>query len=131
MNTKLGKIKEVLKKSALKSWDFCRSNKGLILQVALITVAVPVMGECSEAGKVSISPLQEPLTLITETLTGPIPKAFTVISGAVAGIAWGAGWEQNIMQRAIKCVGGGAVATACGEGMDWIGIDDVSACLCS
>ncbi len=126
MNTKL---KKYLKTALNKAVTFVKENKGTILTLSAYAILIPVMGECSKAGNVEITPLKAPLEMFTNFITGPAPAAFTVISGATAAIAWGAGWEQSIMQRALKCVGGGAVATSVGEGMSWIGIDKASACL--
>ncbi|MBR3721655.1 MAG: hypothetical protein IKN12_02735 [Selenomonadaceae bacterium] len=126
MNTKL---KKYLKTALNKAVTFVKENKGTILTLGAYMVLIPVMGECNSASNVKITPLAAPLKMFTEFMTGPAPASFTVISGATAAIAWGAGWEQSIMQRALKCVGGGAVATSVGKGMDWIGIGDVSACL--
>lgn len=126
MNTKLKKyLKTVLDETV----SFVKNNKGTILTIGAYAVLIPVMGECSAANSVKITPLQKPLQMFTDFMTGPAPASFTVISGATAAIAWGAGWEQSIMQRALKCVGGGAVATSVGQGMSWIGIDNVSSCL--
>ncbi|MBR2216054.1 MAG: hypothetical protein IJ849_09880 [Selenomonadaceae bacterium] len=132
MNTKLNKLKNFLKGKARQTGQFILDNKVMILQMAAIAVAIPAMGECSVESMASadnLDPLVSPMTKIAEAITGPIPKVFTVVSGAVAGIAWGAGWEQNIMQRAAKCAGGGAIATACGEGLEWAGLTEVDACL--
>lgn len=126
MNTKL---KKHLKTALNKAVTFVKENKGTILTLSAYAILIPVMGECNNAKNVEITPLKEPLRLFTEFMTGPAPAAFTVISGATAAIAWGAGWEQSIMQRALKCVGGGAVATSVGEGMNWIGIDKATSCL--
>lgn len=122
-------LKKVIKETAPKGLDYCWEYRGTILQAAFLAVHIPAVGECSAAKNIQITPLSKPMEYIVDAFTGPIPISFTLLSGAVGGIAWGMGWDQQIWQRAIKCVGGGAIATSVGAGMDWIGIEGVTSCL--
>ena len=113
---------------------FVLDNKVAFLQMGIMAAVVfaPDVGLCQATGatdntgvsdsKVTISALKAPVDKIGQTLTGPIPAVFTVISGAIGGLSWGMGWEQQITQRALKCVGGGAVAMSAGGIMDNLGI---------
>ena len=116
---------------------FVLDNKGMFLKMGIMAAVVlaPDVGSCAvatggESGKHAISTvgtqitsLNEPLQKIGGALTGPIPAVFTIVSGAVGGLAWGMGWEQQITQRALKCVGGGAVAMGAGQVLTDVGID--------
>lgn len=127
-------IKKIKKKGATtasKAITFAKENKAFMFKLGLMAavVAVPDVGFCNSASNIQVTPLQKPVQMFTDLMTGPIPACFTVISGAVGGLSWGMGMEQQVTQRAIKCVGGGAIATSVGSGMSWIGIDGVSSCL--
>ena len=127
-------IKKIKKKGATaasKALTFAKENKAFMFKLGLMAtvVAVPDVGFCNSASNIQVTPLQKPVQMFTNLMTGPIPACFTVISGAVGGLSWGMGMEQQVTQRAIKCVGGGAIATSVGSGMSWIGIDGVSSCL--
>ena len=139
------KIKCKLKEAG----KFVLDNKVAFLQMGIMAAVVfaPDIGFCNTAtqstgqgvtagqqgaklGSVNtgINSLNQPLQMIGNALTGPIPAVFTIVSGAVGGLAWGMGWEQQITQRALKCVGGGAVAMGAGSVLSDVGID-ASACL--
>ena len=127
-------IKKIKTKGAItvsRALTFARENKAFMFKLGLMAavVAMPDVGFCNSASNIQVTPLQKPVQMFTDLMTGPIPACFTVISGAVGGLSWGMGMEQQVTQRAIKCVGGGAVATSVGAGMEWIGIDGVSSCL--
>lgn len=115
---------------------FVLDNKVAFLQMGIMAAVViaPDIGFCSTTGAadntgiqegksgITITALKDPVEKIGATLTGPVPAIFTVISGAIGGLSWGMGWEQQITQRALKCVGGGAVAMSAGGIMDNLGI---------
>ena len=127
-------IKKIKNKGAItasRALTFARENKAFMFKLGLMAavVAMPDVGFCNSASNIQVTPLQKPVQMFTDLMTGPIPACFTVISGAVGGLSWGMGMEQQVTQRAIKCVGGGAIATSVGSGMSWIGIDGVSSCL--
>ena len=127
-------IKQIKQKgadAAATAWAFARGHKLFLLRLGLMAavVAMPEAGFCNAASNIQVTPLQKPVQMFTDLMTGPIPACFTVISGAVGALSWGMGWEQQVTQRSVKCVGGGAVATSVGAGMDWIGIDGVSSCI--
>ena len=125
------KIKTKGASTASRALTFARENKAFMFKLGLMAavVAMPDVGFCNSASNIQVTPLQKPVQMFTDLMTGPIPACFTVISGAVGGLSWGMGMEQQVTQRAIKCVGGGAIATSVGSGMSWIGIDGVSSCL--
>lgn len=125
------KLKKYLKTALKETVTFVKDNKGTILTLAAYAILIPVMGECSTLSSESskAGPLAKPLKAISDFMTGPVPIGFTLVSGATAAISWGAGWEQSITQRATKCLGGGAVATGIGSGLDWAGVANVSSCL--
>ena len=125
------KIKQKGADKASKALAFAKENKAFMVKLGLMAAvaAVPDVGFCNAASNIQVTPLQKPVQMFTDLMTGPIPACFTVISGAVGGLSWGMGMEQQVTQRAIKCVGGGAIATSVGAGMSWIGIDGVSSCL--
>ena len=130
------KLKKYLKTALKETASFVKNNKSSILTLAAYALVIPVMGECTAAIESASSgigagesPLTKPLKTIAEVMTGPIPMGFTLISGATTAISWGAGWEQSITQRAMKCLGGGAVATGAGQGFQWAGLDSVTGCL--
>ena len=115
-------IKKIKKKGATaasKALTFAKENKAFMFKLGLMAavVAVPDVGFCNSASNIQVTPLQKPVQMFTDLMTGPIPACFTVISGAVGGLSWGMGMEQQVTQRAIKCVGGGAIATSVGSGM--------------
>lgn len=126
---------------------FVLDNKVAFLQMGIMTAVVlaPDIGLCNTAaggaadsnattssklGSVGtgITSLNAPLQKIGNALTGPVPAVFTIVSGAIGGLAWGMGWEQQVTQRALKCVGGGAVAMGAGSILTDVGVD-ASACL--
>ena len=125
------KIKAKSVKAAADAITFAKENKVFMVRLGLMAAvaAVPDVGFCNSASNIQVTPLQKPVQMFTDLMTGPIPACFTVISGAVGGLSWGMGMGQQVTPRAIKCVGGGAVATSVGAGMEWIGIDGVSSCL--
>lgn len=124
------KIKRQLKQAG----KFVLDNKVAFLQMGVMAavVLIPDVGLCSTTGagdntgittvNTGISALNTPLQTIGGALTGPVPAVFTIISGAVGGLSWGMGWEQQITQRALKCVGGGAVAMSAGGIMNNLNI---------
>ena len=127
-------LKVKIRQSLVAAGEFARDNKLFVMKLTMMGLAaagasVPDVGFCNAAGDIQVTPLQKPMEMFTDLMTGPIPICFTVVSGAVGGLAWGMGWEQQVTQRALKCVGGGAVATSVGQGMSWIGLDNVTGCL--
>lgn len=138
MNLK-SKVKQHLKTALKETVTFVKNNKIMLFYIGVQIVSVSLLGdnsvgECTDAIKganntKSGNPLVEPLTEVAKIMTGPIPMGFTLVSGATAAISWGAGWEQSITQRAMKCLGGGAVATGAGKGFEWAGLDGVTGCL--
>jgi len=126
------KIKRQLKQAG----KFVLDNKVAFLQMGVMAAVcfAPDVGFCSvttggEGGdhqistvNSSITSLNGPLQKIGGALTGPIPAVFTIVSGAIGGLAWGMGWEQQITQRALKCVGGGAVAMGAGQVLTDVGV---------
>lgn len=128
-----------IKRQMKKAGKFVMDNKGVLFKMGLMAaiVALPDVGFCQTAGSqggstatagsmtvgTEISSLNEPLQKIGNALTGPIPAVFTLVSGALGAISWGMGWEQQITQRAIKCVGGGAVAMGAGTVLGDLGIN--------
>lgn len=124
------KVKKLLKTALKETVTFVKNNKSTIITLAVYAVVIPVMGECTKlTGADAANPLTKPLENIMQFMTGPVPIGFTLISGATAAVSWGAGWEQAITQRAVKCLGGGAVATSLGSGLQWAGVDKVTGCL--
>lgn len=126
------KIKCKLKEAG----KFVFKNKWTFLKMGIMAAVVltPDIGFCSVttggdggSGQISgvtseITSLNKPLQVVGGALTGPIPAVFTIVSGAVGGLAWGMGWEQQITQRALKCVGGGAVAMGAGQVLSDVGV---------
>ena len=112
---------------------FVLDNKGMFLKMGIMAAVclVPDVGFCQTGGTdgkigevgTGITSLNKPLQVIGSALTGPIPAVFTIVSGAIGGLSWGMGWEQQITQRSLKCVGGGAVAMGAGSVLNDVGVD--------
>ncbi len=99
-----------MKKFFKNNWMACLLGAGMCL--------LPETACFAASTQVGITPLNQPLTVIHEALTGPIP--ILVVGGAIAmgGMSWAMGWEQQVMMRCVKAAGGGAIAMGAGKFME-------------
>lgn len=118
------KVKELLNSRPVR---FAKKHRWLFLQVGIMLLPA-AMGYANEAANIKISPLQKPLEVLHDFLTGPLPALTTGISATLGGMSYAMGWEQQVTQRCLKGVGGGAIAMGSGEFLDSLGIG-VTGCL--
>lgn len=118
------KVKELFESRPVR---FVKKHRWLILQVGVMLLPA-ALGYANEASSIKITPLQKPLEVLHDTLTGPLPAIATGMSAAMGGMSYAYGWEQHITQRCLKGVGGGAIAMGSGEFLDSLGIG-VTGCL--
>ena len=126
--TKIQHVSKVAKGTLKKALTFVKENKYMFIQLGLILIPTAV-GYCNDGSAIAITPLQKPLKVLHDAFTGPIPGVVTGISAALGGCSWAMGWEQQVTQRCVKGVGGGAIAMGGGKFMDSMGIGNVSGCL--
>lgn len=118
------KVKELFESRPIR---FVKKHRWLILQVGVMLLPA-AMGYANEASSIKITPLQKPLEVLNEFLTGPLPALATGMSAALGGMSYAWGWEQHVTQRCLKGVGGGAIAMGAGEFMSSLGIG-VTGCM--
>lgn len=61
-----------------------------------------------------ISALDKPISVLSNSLTGPIPKIGSTIAIAVGGLSWALGIEQQIIKFATRAAAGGGIAVGGG-----------------
>lgn len=118
------KMKQLLKSKPVR---FLKKHRWLILQAGIFMIPA-AMGYANEAASIKITPLQKPLEVLNEFLTGPLPALATGMSAAMGGMSYAFGWEQQVTQRCLKGVAGGAIGMGAGEFMSSLGIG-VTGCL--
>ena len=113
VNRKLGEVKSVKKEDLLQ---FGKNCLPMLFTVGFFLITNDASAQTtSTAGNVGITPLQKPLQVITDALTGPIPILVTGGGIALGGMSWAMGWEQQAMMRGVKIAGGGAIAMGAGQ----------------
>ena len=73
------KIKAKSVKAAADAITFAKENKAFMFKLGLMAavVAVPDVGFCNSASNIQVTPLQKPVQMFTDLMTGPIPACFT------------------------------------------------------
>lgn len=113
VNRKLGEVKSVKKEDLLQ---FGKNCLPMLFNIGFFLITNDASAQTtSTAGNVGITPLQKPLQVITDALTGPIPILVTGGGIALGGMSWAMGWEQQAMMRGVKVAGGGAIAMGAGQ----------------
>lgn len=118
------KMKQLLNTTPVR---FLKKHRWLLLQAGVLLLPA-ALGYANEASSIKITPLQKPLEVLHDFLTGPLPAVTTGISAAMGGMSYAMGWEQQVTQRCLKGVGGGAIGMGAGEFLDSLGIG-VTGCM--
>ena len=90
VNRKLGEVKSVKKEDLLQ---FGKNCLPMLFTIGFFLITNDASAQTtSTAGNVGITPLQKPLQVITDALTGPIPILVTGGGIALGGMSWAMGW---------------------------------------
>lgn len=119
-------LKHALRKSVTGSLQYVKEHKMELVQLGIMAAIViaPIVGAhgvaeatISGGGNGTIGgdsgttmPWSSGANKLASEITGPIPKIFAVIGGAVSGIMLGLGMENSLTKRAIQFVLGASIA---------------------
>lgn len=112
MDARIQKVRSITRKDVLQ---FAKDCVPTVLCIGGYLLLKTDLAFASET--VGITPLQKPLQVITQALTGPIPILVTGGGIALGGMSWAMGWEQQAVMRGVKVAGGGAIAMGAGQFM--------------
>lgn len=103
-----------------KSVDFIKNNKVVLLQMAIMVI--PRICDASTA-----MPWDSGVTSLKDNLTGPLPKAGTLISIAIGGTLYALG-QSDVSRIAMKGAFGTSIACGAATLAGLFGYSDSSGC---